>query len=334
MRACATSAAVISLVSLPADQHEFVVDVDRRTGHVGHVGHHGVHRHGADERHPLGRGRGPRRGSRGWRGPAVAVAQGQGRDPAGPVGGEARAVADPAARRQVDDPDRPGVEGQDRPQRAPPVRVPGPSAGRSSGSRPYRPRPIRTPSSSGPLPASRPPLARRCRSGQPDAVGPELTDRARRSAGPGRRSGPGRPAPGGATRCRPGGRRAQPAIRAPRRQASAGWIPPRPRPVSSSSWRSSRWGGRRRPVARAAVRACSRRPGSARGSSGRSRSGRSGAGRPRRRAPAAPRRGRGSAARGRPRAARPPRRRSPRPARRAAGGASSRARPIGTAPWP
>ena len=132
-------------------------------GHVGHVGHHGVHRDRPHERHadpPDERLGAVRRGPR----PAVAVADRQRRDPARPVGREGRAVADPAAlassitRIGRACSDRIGWSSAAAPSRSA-------SAGRSSGGRPYRARPSRTPSNSGPVPARRPPLALRWRRG-------------------------------------------------------------------------------------------------------------------------------------------------------------------------
>ena len=74
VRSCARSETRDPLVARRPEQHEFVIQVDRRPGHVGHVGHDRVHRDVADERHPKAAddGAGPiRMGPC----PAVAVAE-------------------------------------------------------------------------------------------------------------------------------------------------------------------------------------------------------------------------------------------------------------------
>ena len=81
--------------------------------HVRDVEHDRVHGDVADQRDPSAADErlGPvRERPR----PAVAVAEGQRRDPAGPAGLERRAVRDPVAGRQVRDPDGPGLERHDR----------------------------------------------------------------------------------------------------------------------------------------------------------------------------------------------------------------------------
>ena len=221
MRARATSRAVISSAALLADQDEFVVDRDRRAGHVGHVGHQRVHRDVPTSGTRTPRTRASARFERA-RAPAVGVADRQRRDPARPAGGEARTVADPAAGGQVGDPDRPGMERQDRTK---PGRRPGPrrrragrqAAGRTGpgrsgphrGSARCRPAGRRSPSGDDPGSGSRRPRAGRSPS---------------RIVRPGWTYGPRRPAPGGATRSRPGGRpgRTRSGRRRPRRRRAGG----------------------------------------------------------------------------------------------------------------
>ena len=308
--------------ALLPDQHEFVVDADRRAGHVGHVGHHRVHRHRPDQGDPdatdqrLGPVRaGPR--------PAVAIAHGQRRDPARTSRGEARPVADPAARRQVDDPDRAGVEREDRLEaggQGAAGRIGGQVVGRQAVQGEPDSDPVQEWSGPGQQAAAGGQVPARG-AGAPRRRAPRHRGRRRPPGGgpPGGRSGSGRPAPGGGTRSRPVERPGRPRSGPRSAGASAGSMPARPRPVSSSRWSSSWCGARRRPPVRAApARRPRSRPGSAPAGPGRRRSARSAGGRPRRRAPAGSGRGRGSAARGPPRAARPPRRRWPPRGRRAA----------------
>ena len=185
--------------------------------HVGDVRHHGVHRDVADQRDPPAANQ--RRGAiRERPRPAVAVAEGQGRDAARPGRREDRAVADAPARRARPRPAT-GRAWSDRTGRrsAAPAARAGARASvssSSSGTKPYTARPGRTPVEA--LPRRPRAGARRSRrrgaaAGHARALA-AACDRPPRTGRAARRSRADPPAPGGASTARRVRRPAAPSI--------------------------------------------------------------------------------------------------------------------------